>query len=110
MEKVISNEAFVNLRNDMDEIINQFKGIENDINQNVRDKYQLQQYEQIVEGSDEDVLQQYENMYDKFAEIVINKNNAIEQSNESIKQINDIIEYIKKLTDKNNFNSLLTKK
>ncbi|KAL7715595.1 TLDc domain-containing protein [Entamoeba marina] len=93
----------------MDELINQFKSIENDVNQNVYEKYQLHQYEQIIEGNDEDVLKKYETMYDQFEEVILNKNNAIQQTNDSINQINDMISYIKKLTDTNNIQSIINK-
>ncbi|KAL7715609.1 TLDc domain-containing protein [Entamoeba marina] len=109
MEKIINNKPFINLRNDMDEIINQFKSIENDVNQDVYEKYQLNQYEQIIEGNDENVLQQYKTWYEQLEKVVINKNNAIQQSNESINQIIGIIEYIKKLTDTNYLQSIVNK-
>ncbi|KAL7722967.1 TLDc domain-containing protein [Entamoeba marina] len=80
----------------------------------LKDKYNLVKYNQIVEGSDEDVIAQYETWYDQLAEIVINNNIAIKRIFEATNCLTEIIEFTNKEMMKNdeiksNLNQLVDK-
>ncbi|KAL7718296.1 TLDc domain-containing protein [Entamoeba marina] len=81
--------------------------VKDEINEDANKKYNLEKYNKIIDGSDDDVLTQYETWYDQLAEVVINNNNAIKEIQNVIKQFNEIVEAEKK-EEKNNDEVMLT--
>ncbi|KAL7718241.1 hypothetical protein QTN25_004537 [Entamoeba marina] len=74
---------------------------EDEVKKNIYDKYDLEKYERVVEGNDEDILQKYNEMYKEIKAIVIKKNNAIKKGGstiEKLQEIEAILESIKKET------------
>ncbi|KAL7720415.1 hypothetical protein QTN25_002450 [Entamoeba marina] len=94
MQKVIKSNEFIEFKNYLSKVIKKINDVKNDVNVDVKLKYNLDKYNKIVEGSDSDVLTQYETWYDQLAKVVINNNNTIQQSNEAKEQLNELVEFI----------------
>ncbi|KAL7718482.1 TLDc domain-containing protein [Entamoeba marina] len=82
MQKVIQSNEFIEFKNSLNEVIKKLNELKYEINEDVNEKYNLKKYYQIIEGSDSDVLTQYETWYDQLSEVVINNTNSIKQQNE----------------------------
>ncbi|KAL7714419.1 TLDc domain-containing protein [Entamoeba marina] len=101
MQKVIKSNEFLSFKNNLNEVINKLNELKDEINEDINEKYNLEKYYQIIEGSDEDVLTQYETWYDQLSEVVINNTNTINQSQNIIKQFNEFIEMERKEKENN---------
>ncbi|KAL7718240.1 TLDc domain-containing protein [Entamoeba marina] len=85
---------------------------EDEVKKNIYDKYDLEKYERVVEGNDEDILQKYNEMYKEIKAIVIKKNNAIKKGGstiEKLQEIEAILESIKKETSTYGLNLIRNK-
>ncbi|KAL7720458.1 hypothetical protein QTN25_002226 [Entamoeba marina] len=100
MEKVIESIDFIQFKNDLNEFMKKINDVKDEVNVDVRTKYNLEKYEQIIEGSDKDVLTQYETWYDQLAEVVINNNNTIKQRNKLVQQIEELNNFFSKAKEK----------
>ncbi|KAL7718470.1 TLDc domain-containing protein [Entamoeba marina] len=114
MQKVIQSNEFILFNNNLNEVIKKLNELKDEINEDINEKYNLDKYYQIIEGSDEDVLTRYETWYDQLSEVVINNNNSIKQGNESFKQIEELNKFINKEKENNDeikvtLNSLVDK-
>ncbi|KAL7717099.1 TLDc domain-containing protein [Entamoeba marina] len=101
MQKVIKSDEFTSFSDNLDQFVTKLKEFEEDFTIDATTKYDLEKYHQIIEGSDEEVLNQYETWYDQLSEVVINNNSAIKKSNE---MINKFTEFIKKTTKEKSIN------
>ncbi|KAL7718475.1 TLDc domain-containing protein [Entamoeba marina] len=101
MQKVIEINEFPSFKNDLNEVIKKLNESKNEINEVSNEKYNLDKYYQIIEGSDEDVLTQYKTWYDQLSEVVINNNNAIKQGNELVQQLEELNKFIDKEKENN---------
>ncbi|KAL7714423.1 hypothetical protein QTN25_008079 [Entamoeba marina] len=101
MQKVIESNEFKSFKNNLNEVINKLNELKYEINEDINEKYNLEKYYQIIEGSDEDVLTQYETWYDQLSEVVINNNNAINQRNELVQQLEKLNKFINKEKENN---------
>ncbi|KAL7714424.1 TLDc domain-containing protein [Entamoeba marina] len=101
MQKVVESNEFKSFKNNLNEVINKLNELKYEINEDINEKYNLEKYDQIIEGSDEDVLIQYETWYDQLSEVVINNNNAINQRNELVQQLKELNKFINKEKENN---------
>ncbi|KAL7714425.1 TLDc domain-containing protein [Entamoeba marina] len=101
MQKVIESNEFLSFKNNLNEVIKKLNELKDEINEDINEKYNLDKYYQIIEGSDEDVLTQYETWYDQLSEVVINNNNAIKQRNDLVQQLEELNKFINKEKENN---------
>ncbi|KAL7720455.1 TLDc domain-containing protein [Entamoeba marina] len=101
MEKVINSNEFINFKKYLNEVMKKINEVKEDIKEDINKKYNLEKYEQIIEGSDEDVLTQYETWYDQLEEVVINNTNVIKQKNELVQQLEELNKFIEKEKENN---------
>ncbi|KAL7717965.1 TLDc domain-containing protein [Entamoeba marina] len=109
MQSIVNSKEFFELRGIVDIFVNKVRTIEMDFNQNTREIYNLEKYEIIPEGNEEQVLGKYKEMYDKLAKIIIDKDKSITEGNESINQFESMVYYLQQLTSKNSFSSITYK-
>ncbi|KAL7714053.1 TLDc domain-containing protein [Entamoeba marina] len=109
MKKIIQSNGFKQFKNDLNEVINLVNDISNEVNQNVREKYNLDKYDTVIEGSDEDVLLQYETWYDQLNAIIIKNDDIIKQSSEAKQEIIDLVDLFSNLNVKDNIELISNK-
>ncbi|KAL7712207.1 TLDc domain-containing protein [Entamoeba marina] len=61
-----------------------FDEFKKEVYEDVKTKFNLEKYSQEVEGSDEDVMLQYETWYDQLSEVVINHDNRLKTMHELV--------------------------
>ncbi|KAL7719161.1 TLDc domain-containing protein [Entamoeba marina] len=95
--------------NSANEMIKEIKKAENPVNENVEIKYDLNKYDEILEGDDDNVVfERYATLYDKLHKTIVDKRLAIQKGGEAISKLNEIMNFLQKLTT-NDINSIVNK-
>ncbi|KAL7717095.1 hypothetical protein QTN25_005374 [Entamoeba marina] len=87
MQKVIQSNEFIEFKNYLNVVIEKISELKKEINEDIKEKYNLKKYEQIIEKSDSDILTQYETWYDQLSEFIykeIDNNDEIKVTLNSI--------------------------
>ncbi|KAL7714902.1 hypothetical protein QTN25_007626 [Entamoeba marina] len=85
------------------------KGVENDIFKDVEEKYNLTKFDEIPDGSNEEILNKYLKMYDELNSVVQTKDIEIMKGHTAINDIVYMMNYLKKVTTKDYLESIITK-
>ncbi|KAL7720402.1 TLDc domain-containing protein [Entamoeba marina] len=94
MKKILASEDFNSFINALQVLINNTKEIKDEIVEDVETKHNLNKYNEVVEGNDEDILSQYETWYDQLSEVVINNDDVIKKLHGVIELFDEFGEYI----------------
>ncbi|KAL7714966.1 hypothetical protein QTN25_007684 [Entamoeba marina] len=109
MNKIVNVDAFVEFQQIVCDMMGALKGVENDIFKDVEEKYNLTKFDEIPDGSNEEILNKYLKMYDELNSVVQTKDIEIMKGHTAINDIVDMMNYLKKVTTKDYLESIITK-
>ncbi|KAL7715917.1 TLDc domain-containing protein [Entamoeba marina] len=100
MEKVIQSDLFINFKQALPSLINVLRENDKNIDDSFEDKFDMKKLSETVEGSYEEIMNTCEERYGLIQEKIERKEGPIREAKELINQVEDVLQYLRNVTDK----------